>query len=467
MLAAGIVTAAALAVVGQFALPLPDGVAPLLFHLGVSRSFARTLLDVRSLAALTVAVVAGAALTVETIRRPTRRVKVLAAGGLVVAGAVASVAVAWLTHPRAVHVTMSAWLDAALAVLAVAGAVSLFVEGLELGGVARLVTDLGDVDAPMALQHSIGRALDDPSVELWFWSAGLGAYVTLDGSRGDPERTRPGRVLTRLSARDEPLAVVVHDAARDIPDHRVAAVCAAARMALDNERLHAQVRAQLADATASRARIVVAGDQARREIERNLHDGTQQRLLAVLLRLREAEERHRRAGERAGSAALADEVGLAADELAVALEELRAIARGLHPPALDHGLAAALDALAETAPLPVELHTPADLPAAGPEIEAAVYFFVAEALTNTVRHAGATHLAVTVERTASGLRATAADDGCGGAACRGGTGLARLGDRAAALGGQLRVDSRAEAGTTLVLELPTAPPGEATADVVP
>ena len=451
----GAIVAVGLAVAGQLSVPFPSGVAPSLARLGSSRTLAHGLLTARSTLTVVVALALAVALAVHAWQRPVgRRIAIVGAG--VVAGAITTLtALSWLSGSSPVRLTMSPWLDAALGVLALGVGLDVFVDRLELGGVAQMVTDLGDGERPAELRELVGRALGDPSVEVWFWSDELDAYVAADGTRGAPESATAGRVATRLSVRGEPLAVVVHDAALAIPNHRVAAVCAAARMALDNERLQARVRAQLAEVRASRARIVRAGDDARREVERNLHDGAQQRLLAVLLTLRRAEAEARGAeGSGPVVAQLRAEVGRAADELAVALEEVRAIARGLHPPALDRGLTAALDALAETAPLPVEVAVPSGFPSLDPAVDAAIYFFVAEALTNTVRHADATHLAVSAAGTGAGVAVVAADDGRGGATFLPGSALTRLADRAEALGGRLQVESAADAGTRLTLELP-------------
>ena len=460
VLGVGVAGAVALAVLGTLAIPVPDEILVATPQLGSSVELARVLLDVRSYVAIVAASGVGAASIVELARRRSRRNVPIAAAGVIGSFVVIAVAAMWLTHHRKPDLTMSSWLDGGLLVVALGAGLSLFVERMELGGVARLVTDLGDASAPAALADSIGIALDDPNVELWYWSVSLDAYVTAEGERRDPDQLAADRHATRLSARGEPLAVVIHDASRGFADHRVAAVCAAARMALDNERLQAQVRAQLTETQASRARIVTAGDEARREVERNLHDGAQQRLLAVLVRLRRAASNHRRSADPATSETdgpLLAEVVQASDELAVALEELRAIARGLHPPALDRGLAAALDALAETAPIPVELHVADGLPSAGPVTDAAIYFFVAEALTNTCRHAAATHLSVAVHADGERVRATVSDDGRGGATLAHGTGLSRLADRAAALGGLLTLDSPPHCGTRLTLDLPSAP----------
>ena len=432
---------------------------------------ARTLLTTRALVATAAGVALAATLAWSLLRgRLTSRWTLLSVGGVVSGLLTALLALSWLApgaHPR---VTTSGWLDAALLVVAAGAIGSVGLDRWGDHGVARLVTDLGEERAPVALHESVGRALDDPSVEVWYWSAEVDHYVTADGAHRDPERLGPERIATRLSARGEPLAVVVHDAALGIPDSRVAAVCAAARMALDNERLQARVRAQLSEVRASRARIVAAADDARRSIERDLHDGAQQRLLAVLLQLRRAEAggglpradvtdtsgRTDRT-DRTELAALRAELGRAADELAGALDDVRAIARGLHPPALDHGLAAALETLAESAPLPVELDLADPLPPLEPPLAAATYFGVAEALTNTVRHADATHLAVGVRCRDGVLAVVVADDGRGGARLARGTGLQHLADRVAALGGTLGLDSPPGRGTVVRLDLPLAP----------
>ena len=366
-------------------------------------------------------------------------------GALLACGATAAVAVSWLLHPTRLDLTMSPLLDAAVLTVALGVLVAAALAPLEFRDVAQFVTDLGDEPAPVALRDSVGRALGDPSVEIAYWSEDLADYVSANGERWTAP---PGRLLTNLSSRGAPLAIVSHDAALGVPDARVAAVCAAARIALDNERLQAQVRAQLGEVQASRTRIVEAADEARRRIERDLHDGVQQRLLAVLIQLR-------RAAARQGSdgAVPADELRRSADELAGALDDVRAIGRGLHPPALDHGLAAALGALAETAPLPVELALEPFEPLSVAH-EAAIYFAVAEGITNAVRHAtGATHVAVRIEH-GDGVTVEVSDDGCGGADVRAGSGLQRSADRFAALGGRFSSVSPVGEGTTLRWWLP-------------
>jgi signal transduction histidine kinase len=205
-------------------------------------------------------------------------------------------------------------------------------------------------------------------------------------------------------------------------------------------------REQLA---ASRARIVEAGDAERRRLERNLHDGAQQRLVSVALALCEIEQKLDRQPETARRVLAA-----AREELARALEELRELARGLHPAILtDRGLDAALEALVARSPVPVEVEA---LPAERlPEpVESAAYYLVAEALTNVAKHARAGAVTVRVTRTAAGARIEVSDDGVGGAELLNGSGLRGLADRVEALRGRLSVDSPRGKGTTLVGDIP-------------
>jgi PAS domain S-box-containing protein len=207
---------------------------------------------------------------------------------------------------------------------------------------------------------------------------------------------------------------------------------------------NAQTREQLA---ASRARIVEAGDAERRRLERNLHDGAQQRLIAMSLNVRLAERR----AEDPELRAILDRAG---DELALALEELRELARGLHPAILsDHGLEAAVDALAQRTPMPVDVDVRLDCRLPEP-VEAAAYFVVAEALTNVAKYAQATQARVRVHRALGQALVEVADNGVGGARESGGSGLRGLVDRVEALGGRLSIASPVGSGTTVRAELP-------------
>jgi signal transduction histidine kinase len=225
-------------------------------------------------------------------------------------------------------------------------------------------------------------------------------------------------------------------------EQRLAAFAALVAQALAN----AEAREQLA---ASRRRLVEAAQVERRRLERNLHDGAQQRLVGLAITLRLA-ERHLERDPAVARNALAR----ANTELSEALQELRELARGLHPAVLtDHGLQAALGALAARAPLPVELSIDLDDRPAEP-LEAAAYFVVAEALTNVARYSAALNASVTVRREADAVLVEVTDDGSGGADPDSGTGLRGLIDRVEALGGRLEVHSPIDRGTTVRAWLP-------------
>jgi PAS domain S-box-containing protein len=211
---------------------------------------------------------------------------------------------------------------------------------------------------------------------------------------------------------------------------------------------------QDAEIRASRTRIIDAADNARRVLERNLHDGAQQRLVAISVSLRLAEART--ATDPAEAAAI---IGAAREELAAALEDLRELARGIHPAVLtDRGLAAAVEALVARTPLPVAVTIPLErLPAA---VEAAAYYVVAESVTNIVKYAGATAIEVAVDTGETRVTVIVSDDGCGGADPSGGTGLRGLRDRVGALDGTLTVESPTDRGTRIVAEIPLERRGE-------
>ena len=207
--------------------------------------------------------------------------------------------------------------------------------------------------------------------------------------------------------------------------------------------------------TASRARIVEAADAARRRIERDLHDGAQQRLVSLALNL------HRLESGLEPNSAAAREVAVARAELDAALEELRELARGIHPSILtDRGLAAALAGVAGRSMVPIELDLDscADLPLS---VQTTAYFFVVEALTNASKHADPDRIEVRVAVRERHAMIEVRDDGCGGVDPARGSGLSGLADRVSALGGTLEIKSAAGAGTTIRARLPLMPPGDA------
>ena len=240
--------------------------------------------------------------------------------------------------------------------------------------------------------------------------------------------------------------MIGHDPAID--ERLIAAVGAATAMALENARLHAEVRAQLEEVRASRARIVGSADAERRRIERDLHDGAQQRLLTLSFRLRAA---MKRSGD--VDPALHADLAEADDELRHAIEELRNLARGIHPTVLtDEGLGPALGSLVDRAPMPVQITAVPDGRLPSP-IEAAAYFVVAEALTNAARHAG-TPVEVSASVCARDSIVRVSDTGPGGADERLGSGLRGLADRVEAVGGRLTIEQPRRRGTRLIAEFP-------------
>jgi signal transduction histidine kinase len=243
--------------------------------------------------------------------------------------------------------------------------------------------------------------------------------------------------MSVMSAREEPLPADT--------DARLAGFTELVGTALAN----ADSRAQL---TASRARIAAAADDARRRIERDLHDGTQQRLVALSLELRLAQST-----VPADLPQLQTQIGRFADELTGALEELSELARGIHPAILSEGgLGLALRTLTRRTPIPVELDIRTETRSPDP-IEAAAYYVVSEALTNTTKHAHASHAHVTVEQHDAHLHLSIRDDGIGGADPARGSGLIGLRDRVQALGGSIEVNSPAGDGTAILVELPLQP----------
>jgi signal transduction histidine kinase len=314
---------------------------------------------------------------------------------------------------------------------------------LARGTVADLVVELSHVP-PGEVRDALARALHDDSLQVAYW---LPMRRTYADEAGRPvELPDDGRSVTKL----DDIAAIVHDP--ELDPKLVEAASAAARLALHNARLQADVSAQLAKVEESRRRIVTAGDEERRKIERNLHDGAQQRLVALALELRIAQ---REFGT--DNAQLEAVLAGAVSELQIAVEELRELARGVHPAVLtEEGLGGALESLASRTPLPVRIESAPDERMPG-EIEAAAYFVACEAIANAVKHAHATQISVSAQRQNGRLVIEVEDDGVGGARENGsGSGLRGLLDRVEAHGGTLRIESEPGEGTRVIGELPCA-----------
>jgi signal transduction histidine kinase len=298
------------------------------------------------------------------------------------------------------------------------------------------------------LREPLARALHDPSLTLAYWLPQYGTWADPDGRAVTLRGADEGRA-TRVIHRDhEPIIALEFD--RSLEDERelLDAVAAAAGIALENNRLQVELRARLQELQGSRARVVDAEQKERQRLERNLHDGAQQRLVALALELGLL------ANSSTDSSETAARLLQAKREVAVSLDELRDVARGIHPAVLTgHGLAVALESLAVQAAVPVELDVAIDgrLPE---RVEVAAYYVVSESLTNIGKHAEATTASVRVTRSAGAIVVAVVDNGIGGADTERGTGLRGLADRVEAVGGQLRIWSPAGHGTRLEAEFP-------------
>jgi signal transduction histidine kinase len=335
-----------------------------------------------------------------------------------------------------------------IALVPIAYLVGLFRARLGRVAVSDLIVELGQAPEPGRLRDALARALRDPSLELAYWVPETGSYVGIDGRPVEPVAGR-GRQLTLLERHGQQIAALLHDPALAEDPALLEAVSTAAGLALENERLLAETRAQLEQLRASRARIVEAGDTERRRLERNLHDGAQQRLVSLALALGLAESKVTDEPARA-----TELLSGARQELTLALAELRELARGIHPAALtERGLQYALTGLVERAPIPVSLQVQLDR-RPPPAVEAAAYYVIAEALANVAKYAQASRAEVSVTTSAGRLRVAVADDGVGGADVSAGSGLRGLDDRVQAFGGSFEVVSAAGEGTRIRAELP-------------
>lgn len=317
-------------------------------------------------------------------------------------------------------------------------------EGLRRVG--RFLAELRSGQAsPENAEQTLAEALADPQLRLLYWISPEAPFVDAAGRprSGDPGR---GRVSTPVARGALRLGTVIHDESVSAQPDLLVSVIEAAGLAIEIGRLRVEVRMRLAEVEESRARIVTAGIEERRRLERDLHDGAQQRLVSIGLDLRHVQLQI--TDDREARDALDGVVA----ELAAAIRELRELARGVRPPALDHGLAAALEQLGSRASLPTTVEAVSDR--VDENIEAAAYFVASEALTNAAKHSGACSASIKTDRRRGKLVVSVRDDGIGGAAPEGGSGLEGIADRLAALGGSLTLSSPAGGGTTVFAELP-------------
>jgi signal transduction histidine kinase len=300
-----------------------------------------------------------------------------------------------------------------------------------------------------ALRDALAEAAGDPNLELAYWRARPEGWVDLAGQAVTlPES---GRLVTIAHYRGRPSAAVICDPVLAIQTGVLDAALSAVSLSLENERLQAELRAYVDELRESRMRIATASDAERVRVGRDLHDGAQQRLIAIKLMLDTFAARADR-GEGVG----ADEFARAGAELESVVDEIRAVSAGLNPPVLaQRGLASALEFAASRSPVPVRLQV--DLPDDPPEpARSAVYFMVTELLTNVAKHSAAGAAVVSVGAVDGELRVEVSDDGVGGAEPRPGSGLVGLSDRAEALGGSLRVMGINGGGTRVQARVPIA-----------
>ena len=322
---------------------------------------------------------------------------------------------------------------------------------LARSAVGNLLVDLPAEPSPRELRDALSRTLRDPSLELVYWLPEFACYADLDGRVANLPGRGSGRAVTAIDRDGASVAALVHDPSLLDDSQLLAGVTAAAGIAIENTRLQVELRARLEEIKGSRARVIEAGQRERQRLERNLHDGAQQRLIALSLELGMLEQRV------AGDPEAGARVEKARREIATSLDELREISRGLHPAVVSgHGLAVALEQLAARAPVPVRL----DVELGGrrlPEpLEVAAYYVVSEGLANVGKYALASSASVVIRRGGGEVTIEVVDDGVGGADTERGTGLRGLADRVEALDGRLRVWSPRGGGTRVRAEIPCA-----------
>jgi signal transduction histidine kinase len=318
---------------------------------------------------------------------------------------------------------------------------------LARSGVGELVVRLG-AGPPDDLRELIARALRDPSLVVAYWLPARGSWADGNGTPVELPGAGDALVTTVIERDGKPVAALLHDPALRDERELLDSVTAAAGIALENGRLQAELQARLQELHGSRARVIDAAQAERRRLERNLHDGAQQRLVALALELRLLEE------GLPAEPAVRDQLGRLRREVAVSLDELRDVARGIHPAVVTgHGLAVALESVAERTPLPLELDV-AELPRLPEAIEVTAYYVVCEGLANVGKHARASRCAVDVRLDGDLLVVVVTDDGEGGADPAGGSGLRGLADRVEALDGRLVVTPAPAGGTRLRAQIP-------------
>ena len=300
--------------------------------------------------------------------------------------------------------------------------------------------------APEEIVDVVAEALDDPLSELYYWLPSSDGYANAGGDLVQLPAA-DARAVAEIRPAGVLAAALLYDPARIEQNGLLSELIQAVGLSVEIARLRVELRVQLQEVQASRARIVEAGYEERRRLERDLHDGAQQRLVSLGLRLRRLQRTLPREAD-----VLSPAFDSIVDEVGSAIVDLRHIAAGVRPARLDDGLAAAFDDLARSAPVQVDVY--ATVGRVASSVEAAAYFVVCEALTNSVKHAEATRIAIRADRDNGSLRLAVSDDGIGGARVRRGSGLAGLLDRIAAHNGTLEIQSPPGGGTRIEVAIP-------------
>jgi signal transduction histidine kinase len=329
--------------------------------------------------------------------------------------------------------------------------IGLLRSGLDMSSVGDLVVRLSSGLTPDQLRPALAHALQDPSLEVVYWLPTLGWFADLDGKQVELPGPDSERAVSVLGEASEPVAALIYDSSLVHEGQLLDTAAAAVNMALENARLQVQLRAQLEEVRQSRVRLVEAADSERQRVERDLHDGAQQQLVTLLLSMQAARTEALKQGDRR----VAELIDANIASLKQALDELRELARGIHPTILTQaGLLPAIRSLAERSPIPVEVTGEMGDTRLAPPLEAALYFVVAEGITNAVKHSKGKRMCVSVGRSPGLATIEVSDDGVGGADLSRGSGLVGLTDRVAAVGGRLVVKSDPGKGTTINAEVP-------------
>jgi signal transduction histidine kinase len=320
-------------------------------------------------------------------------------------------------------------------------------------GIADLVVEMGQAPTPARLRDALANALGDPSLWVAYWEPSGERFVDAADAPVELPDDSSDQAVTILERNGVREAAIIHDAILLEEPGLIASVASAMRLAVENDRLTSEVEAQLQEVRASRTRIVEAGDLERRRVERDLHDGAQQRLISLSLELRVARSK---LGE-GGDPEVRRSLNRAAEEAQAALVELRDLALGIHPLILtESGLGEAVESLADRTSVDVSVDVGSER--YSPAVEGAAYFVISEALANVAKYAKATKATVRVRGLADRMTIEVSDDGVGGADPRSGSGLRGLADRLAALDGTIAVVSPVGGGTKISAQIPTKAP---------